>query len=81
MLGAKKYNEKRGNKNVTVVYGCVTTGDDWIFMRLDHEIKIDDRKYYLGNLSELLGVFQTMIDYFIYNNQQEQLEIEQNNNA
>jgi len=62
MLGAQKYNEKKGNS--PIVYGCVTTGDDWIFMRLDKQIEIDTRKYYLGNLAELLGVFQHIIQQF-----------------
>ncbi len=64
MVGAKKYNEKRGNKSVNVVYGCVTTGDDWIFMRLTDKIEIDEQKYYLGNLSQLLGIFQYILDDF-----------------
>ncbi len=64
MLGAQKYNEKRGNTNFSVVYGCVTTGDSWIFMRLTDKIEIDIRKYYLGNLPELLGAFQQIIEFF-----------------
>jgi hypothetical protein len=64
MIGAKKYNEKRGNTTINVIYGCVTTGDDWIFMRLENEILIDTKKYYLGNLNELLGVFQLIINEF-----------------
>jgi hypothetical protein len=64
MIGAKKYNEKRGNTTINVIYGCVTTGDDWIFMKLENEILIDTKKYYLGNLSELLGVFQFIISEF-----------------
>jgi hypothetical protein len=70
MLGAKKYNEKRGNKAITTIYGCVTTGDDWIFMRLTDKIEIDDQKYYLGNLSELLGIFQLILDNFRQNENQ-----------
>lgn len=64
MVGARKYNELRGNVIGPVVYGCVTTGDDWVFMRLTDLIEIDTRKYYLGNLPELLGTFQHIIDYF-----------------
>ncbi len=64
MVGAKKYNEKRGNKAVNTIYGCVTTGDDWFFMRLTDKIEIDDEKYYLGNLNKLLGIFQYILDNF-----------------
>lgn len=64
MLGAKKFNEKRGNLGSEIIYGCVTTGDEWLFLRLTDKIAIDTRKYYFGNLPELLGVLQTIIDYF-----------------
>ncbi|MGH9838542.1 MAG: hypothetical protein ACREEM_07150 [Blastocatellia bacterium] len=63
MLGAKIFNEQNG-LNPDAVYGCVTTGDDWLFLKLEHELLIDTRKYYLGNLGELLGVFQDIIDSF-----------------
>jgi hypothetical protein len=64
MLGAKKYNEKRGNMKNNIIYGCVTTGDNWLFMRLTHKIEIDNKKYYLGNLNQLLGVFQSILNDF-----------------
>ncbi len=69
MVGAKKYNQLRGNTNSDVVFGCVTTGDDWVFMRLKDMIEIDTQKYYLGNLPELLGIFQHIITYFIQKDQ------------
>jgi hypothetical protein len=64
MIGAKKYNEKNGIATVLPLYGCVTTGDDWLFMCLEDKLYIDNRKYYLGNLPELLGVFQQIIDLY-----------------
>ncbi len=63
MIGAKIFNEQRGLP-LSVLYGCVTTGDDWLFLKLEGELLIDTQKYYLGNLAELLGVFQEIIDYF-----------------
>jgi len=65
MIGASLYNKQKGVE-LQKIYGCVTTGDDWQFMKFeDNEILIDTRKYYLGNVSELLGVFQKIIDYYI----------------
>jgi hypothetical protein len=65
MVGAQKYNQKKAITPSALVYGCVTTGDDWLFMKLEaNTIQIDTKKYYLGNLPELLGVFQIIIDYF-----------------
>jgi hypothetical protein len=64
MLGAKIYNEKNGTPLETI-YGCVTTGDDWLFLRLTgKELFVDTRKYYLGQIGELLGAFQYILDYY-----------------
>lgn len=63
MLGAKIFNEKH-HTPTEYVYGCVTTGDEWLFMRLGQTLKIDKRKYYLNELGELLAVFQYIIDEF-----------------
>ncbi len=63
LIGAKLYNEKQEVK-LEKIYGCVTTGDEWIFIQYDQEIVIDTRKYYLNELGEILAVFQHIIDYY-----------------
>lgn len=64
MLGARYYNEESGD-NIGKIYGCVTTADDWIFLRLEEDkLTIDNRKYYLGEVEEVLGAFQLIIDYY-----------------
>jgi len=64
MLGAKFYNKEAGD-NLEKIYGCVTTADDWIFLKLEgNHLTIDNRKYYLGKIEELLGVFQFTINYY-----------------
>ncbi len=64
MIGASLYNKQKGTE-LQKIYGCVTTGDNWQFMKLENnEIQIDTKKYYLGNVSELLGVFQNIISYY-----------------
>lgn len=64
MIGAKIWNDKN-NASLSVMYGCVTTGDDWLFLKLtDDMLFIDVKKYYLGNIAELLGVFQQVIADF-----------------
>ncbi len=64
MLGARIYNQDYGSK-LDKIYGCVTTGDDWVFMKLEGDtITVDINKYYLGKIEELLGVFQKIIDYY-----------------
>jgi hypothetical protein len=64
MLGAKIFNEKKG-KPLSIIYGCVTTGDDWQFMKLINDtVYIDLNKYYLGELDELLAVFQAVLNIY-----------------
>jgi len=64
MVGADVFNRKKGVE-LPVIYGCVTTGDDWLFMKLEgQQILIDIKKYYLGDVPELLGVFQSVITFY-----------------
>jgi hypothetical protein len=63
MIGARLFNEQKGIK-LDNIYGCVTTGKDWIFMLLSDKLYIDKRTYYLENIEELLGVFQQIINYY-----------------
>jgi hypothetical protein len=63
LVGAKLFNEKRGVR-IDVIYGTVTTGEDWLFMKLEKHLTIDTRKYYLRELSELLGALQNIINYY-----------------
>lgn len=64
MIGAKMYNEKKGT-DIPIIYGCVTTGNEWLFMSLENDlIKINPRLYYLNEVENVLGIFQFIIDYY-----------------
>jgi hypothetical protein len=64
LYGAKVFNQKKGVE-LEKIYGCVTTGNEWLFMVLEgNQIRIDNEIYYLDNLNEILGVFQFIIDYY-----------------
>jgi hypothetical protein len=63
LLGAKIYNQKK-KTDISKIYGCVTTGNDWLFMCLDESLIIDTKIYYFSDLEEILGVLQTIIDYY-----------------
>ncbi len=64
LLGAHTFNKNKG-VDIDKIYGCVTNGDSWLFMKLENDlIYIDQKNYYLGNLPELLGTFQAIIDYY-----------------
>ena len=63
LVGAKKYNERKGVK-MEKLYGCTTTGDDWQFIEYSDKLYIDDKKYYLVEIDELLGIFQSIVNYY-----------------
>jgi hypothetical protein len=62
MEGARVYNEKEG-KFLEVIFGCVTTGTEWQFLKLvGKTCLIDETRYYINDLPTLLGVLQNIID-------------------
>ncbi|MGB7442305.1 MAG: hypothetical protein WA919_14655 [Coleofasciculaceae cyanobacterium] len=64
MLGAQRFNKLEGNE-ISVVYGCVTTGEDWQFLMLeDTQVSIDNQRYYINELGKVLGVFQSIVDSY-----------------
>jgi hypothetical protein len=62
MEGARIYNEKEG-KNLPVIYGCVTTGTEWQFLKLENKTCwIDKKRFYINELPLLLGMLQMIVD-------------------
>ncbi len=68
MLAAALFNERKGSP-VPAIYGCVTTGYEWVFLRLhDNILDIDIiQRYSLEehSLPYLLGVLQHIVEQFI----------------
>ncbi|MFN0033651.1 MAG: hypothetical protein ACKVUS_01205 [Saprospiraceae bacterium] len=60
LMAAKIFNQENNAPRETI-FGCVTTGKDWVFLKLEDELLIDTDTYYLGNVETLLGVFQSAI--------------------
>lgn len=57
MLAAQIYNAKN-NKSINVIYGCVTTGVLWRFLRLENQtLYIDKVEITLEPIDRLLGIF------------------------
>lgn len=63
MCGAKVFNQQN-NQPISPIFGCVTTGDEWLFMQMSDVLLIDTRKYFINELGELLAVFQHIIDQY-----------------
>ena len=56
MVGLRLFNERDGTP-VPAVYGCVTSGSIWRFLRLDADtLTIDRREYYLREVATILGI-------------------------
>lgn len=61
MLGAQIFNQRKGNQ-ISSVYGAVTTGTVWRFLRLsDRLLDIDNKEYYIGDVGKILGIFHWII--------------------
>ena len=61
MLAAKIFNENEG-KDVPVIYGCVTSGTAWKFLRLTGNILyIDKVEVSLFPCDRLLGIFLSIL--------------------
>jgi hypothetical protein len=64
MLAAQKFNTRKETPQVAV-YGCVTTGEIWQFLKLQNNtLEIDTQRYYLNELELLLGALQNVINNF-----------------
>lgn len=63
MLGSRIFNEKNGNPHPTI-YGCLTTGEEWQFLKLENTtIWIDKRRYALPiEIEKILGILQMIVD-------------------
>ncbi|MEQ8999311.1 MAG: hypothetical protein RID53_22645 [Coleofasciculus sp. B1-GNL1-01] len=64
MLGAQRFNELENN-SISGIYGCVTTGEDWQFLKLEGDVVfVDDHRYYINEREKLLGIFQFIVDSY-----------------
>ncbi len=64
MLGAKVFNENDGTP-LDTIFGCVTTGEDWQFLKLqDKLITIDNKHYYISEVEKILGVLQAILNHY-----------------
>jgi hypothetical protein len=65
LCGARLFNEKVGEFSPKTMFGAVTTGTEWNFLKLEgNTVFIDNDLYPLKNLSELLGVLNYVIVQF-----------------
>jgi hypothetical protein len=63
MIAAQLFNQQKGHP-LEWVYGVVTTGTNWKFLRLhDRSIELDLNEYFLGDLAKLFGILQHCVGH------------------
>jgi hypothetical protein len=61
MLAAQTFNERRANP-IPSVFGAVTTGSLWMFLRLTAElVSIDRTEYHIAQVERTVGVLSAMV--------------------
>lgn len=61
MAGARLFNERAGAA-LDDMYGCVTTGETWQFLRLEGTLgQMDRSRYYIDNVALILAVLRSIV--------------------
>ncbi len=64
MYAARVFNERKGN-NIHTIYGAVTNGLLWQFLKLEGQsLFIDSQRYAIANLPQLLGAIQKVYNFY-----------------
>ena len=64
MVGAQRFNERHGQPD-RPMYGCITSADAWLFLRLNgSQVTVDRQRRFLNDLGTLLGIFLHIADEF-----------------
>jgi hypothetical protein len=62
MVAAQIFNAKAGQE-ISTIYGCVTSGKLWQFLKLtDKNVTIDINEYYVTPFDRILGILKWMIE-------------------
>lgn len=64
MIGARLFNQQEG-AGIDTIYGCVTTGETWQFLKLaDNTLYIDKGRYYIDCIEKILGMLQAIVESY-----------------
>jgi hypothetical protein len=62
MVAAQMFNAREG-KEILAIYGCVTSGKLWQFLKLENkDVTIDINEYYVTPVERILGILKWMVD-------------------
>jgi hypothetical protein len=61
MIGAMKFNEREGSP-APRLYGAASTGDSWVFLKLEaNAVTLDMQIYHIDNVAKILGVLVKIV--------------------
>lgn len=61
MIAAEKLNKLEENQ-IKNIYGCVTNGNQWLFLQLtNHQIIVDLDEYYINQPEKIISIFVNLI--------------------
>lgn len=61
MVAAQNYNQLK-NRNIPVIYGCVTSGTLWQFLKLEgSDVTIDPTNYLVTPVQRILGILKWIL--------------------
>ena len=62
MVAAQIFNQKQDNY-LSTIYGVVTTGTAWLFLKLEEKtVYIDNQEYYIDNLGKIMGILVNCLE-------------------
>ncbi len=62
MIAAQRFNQQKSN-TIDTIYGAVTMGNQWKFLKLYQETAAIDRKdYYIDQLPDIMGILFAMVE-------------------
>ncbi|MDP5339213.1 MAG: hypothetical protein NWQ28_11640 [Nodularia sp. (in: cyanobacteria)] len=61
MIAAQLFNEREGN-DISTIYGTVTTGTNWKFLKLTKQlVDIDLSEYYINNIGKIIAILSNIV--------------------
>ncbi len=62
MVAAQRFNAEEGN-DIPCVYGGITSGLDWLFLKLEgQQLHIDMNAYQISQCDKILGILASMVE-------------------
>ena len=63
LIACRIVNERQG-RSIAALYGCVTTGTVWKYLKYsDNTVVVDLDDYYIREVDKILGIFKFLIEH------------------